>query len=137
LANWQFELAMPPEEPRERELWLQHAIGFMLFADVRGYAIERIDPALSPEARAAAEKGIDDAVYGLMMVMDGVTGSLSNSAYRAELKFLARLINRSAPEQEQVEMELDLANGDGMCMGFHGWLENDFGTSPVVADKPS
>ena len=26
-------------------------------------------------------KGIDDAVYGLMMMMDGVTGSLRNKEY--------------------------------------------------------
>jgi hypothetical protein len=31
--------------------------------------------------RAAAQKGIDDAVYGLMMVIEGVTCGLSNSSH--------------------------------------------------------
>src|SRR5205823_14123902 len=79
MATWQHELVDPPTEPRARELWLQHAAGFIIFQDVRRYAMERIDPALKGEARAAVEKGIDDAVGGLMQVIDGVTGGLSNA----------------------------------------------------------
>lgn len=31
--------------------------------------------------------------------------------------------------------ELDLANGDGMCLGYHGWREGDFGADPVGTPK--
>ena len=45
MATWQHQLVDPPTEPRARELWLQHAAGFIIFEDVRRYAMERIDPA--------------------------------------------------------------------------------------------
>lgn len=80
MASYEFELTAAPTEERAYELWLQHAIGFILFEDVRGYARGEIAPDLSPEARGAAEKGIDDALYGLMMVLDGVSGTLANRA---------------------------------------------------------
>jgi len=68
------ELAPPPTEPRRRELWLQQAAGFILFEDARSYVRDRIEPGLDGPARQAAERAIDDAFYGLMMIVDGVTG---------------------------------------------------------------
>jgi hypothetical protein len=62
MATWQYELVEPPSERRARELWLQHAAGFIFFEDVRRYAMEGIAPGLSDEAHAAAKKAIDDAV---------------------------------------------------------------------------
>ena len=44
MATWQHELIDPPTESRARELWLQHAAGFIVFEDARRYAMERIDP---------------------------------------------------------------------------------------------
>jgi hypothetical protein len=137
MATCDYELAAPPEAPRQRELWLQHAIGFMLFEDVRGYATEQIDPGLAPEARAAVQKGIDDAVYGLMMVIDGVTGFLSNSTHGVELGVVARLVRRDDSGERSVVSELDLAQGDGMCMGYHYWLEGDFGANQVASRRPT
>lgn len=57
MATWQHELVDPPAEPRPRDLWLQHAAGFIVFEDVRRYAIDRIDPALPEEVRAAVKRG--------------------------------------------------------------------------------
>jgi hypothetical protein len=135
MATWHHQLADPPTGARPLELWLQHAAGFILFEDVRRYAIERIDPTLSPEALAAAQKAVDDAVYGLMAVIDGVTGGLRNESYNVYIDFIARLASRNPSGDELVISEVDLRNGDGMCMGFHGWLEGDFGKLPVVAQK--
>jgi hypothetical protein len=123
-------LADAPVEPRARELWLQHAAGFILFEDVRRYAMERIDPALSGDARAAVQKGIDDAVYGLMMVIDGVTGGLSNQAQSVYIDFVVRFATSTG--ERKIESEVDLRRGDGMCMGYHMWLQGDFGTTPIV-----
>jgi hypothetical protein len=135
MATWEHELLDAPTEARARELWLQHAAGFIVFEDVRRYAMERIDPALTGESRAAIQKGIDDAVYGLMMVIDGVSGGLSNANHSISIDFIVRLAARG--NAEKVESEVDLRRGDGMCMGYHGWLEGDFGKNPVAkAPKP-
>lgn len=130
MASWQCELQSPPTGERAIETWLQHAVARILFEDVRAYATERIERSLSVEARAAAQKGIDDAMYGLMMVLDGVSGGLSNDNQRVELAVQARLVNLRS---ERVEVELDLKDGDGMCIGYQGWLEGDYGTHSVVA----
>jgi hypothetical protein len=137
MATWQHQLVDPPVEPRARELWLQHAAGFILFEDVRRYATERIDPALTAESRVAVQKGIDDAVYGLMAVIDGVTGGISNASRTVYIDFIVRLATRGDPASAEVLSEIDLRNGDGMCMGFHGWLEGDFGNDPVAVSRPA
>lgn len=135
MATGQHELVDPPTEPRARELWLQHAAGFILFEDVRRYAMERIDPALPDDVRSAVQKGINDAVYGLMMVIEGVTGGLSNVSHTAYIDFIARLATRGGSGAGGVLSEVDLRQGDGMCMGYHGWLEGDFGEHPVAVPK--
>ncbi|MBO9713542.1 hypothetical protein [Sphingomonas sp.] len=112
------------------ELWLQHAAGFILLEDVRGYARGRIDPALDPVARAAAEKAIDDAVFGLMEVIDGFPAPLQNDRYRAALRMAVDLVDREA---DRTRVQINLAGGDGMAMGYHGWLAGDFGETPIVA----
>ena len=137
MATWEHELVDPPPESRARELWLQHAAGFIVFEDVRRYAMERIDPALPDETRAAVKKGIDDAVYGLMMVIDGVTGGISNASCTVSIEFIARLVARGDSEDGGVLSEIDLRNGDGMCMGYHGWCEGDFGNHPIVVARSS
>jgi hypothetical protein len=134
MATWQHELGDPPTEPRARELWLQHAAGFIVFEDIRRYAMERIDPAINGKALAAVQKGIDDAVYGLMMVIDGVTGGISNASHTVYIDFIARLAARGDSERGALS-EVDLRNGDGMCMGYHGWLEGDFGKHQVALPR--
>jgi hypothetical protein len=131
MATWQHELVDPPIEQRARELWLQHAAGFIFFEDVRRYAMEHVDPALPDDVRAAVQKGIDDAVYGLMMVIEGVTGCLSNASHSVYIDFIARLAARGS-DDSGVLSEVDLREGDGMCMGYHGWLAGDFGKHPVA-----
>jgi hypothetical protein len=136
MATWQHELVDPPTEPRARELWLQHAAGLIFLEDVRRYAMERIDPALTDESRAAVQKGIDDALYGLMMIIDGVTGGISNASHTVYIDFIVRLATRDDSEDGGILSEVDLRNGDGMCMGYHGWLEGDFGKHPVAVARP-
>ncbi len=127
MATNDFKLSDPPSDSRKRELWLQHGIGFILFQDVRDYALQRIDPSLKDDEKAAAIKAINDTVYGLMMVLDGVTGTLANDSQRMNLRVFAELAD---VESDEVLESLDLMDGDGMCMGYHGWIENDFGDIP-------
>jgi hypothetical protein len=135
MATSQYELEDPPSEPRARELWLQHAAGFIVFEDVRRYATERIVPGLSAEAAAAAKKGIDDAVYGLMMVIDGVSGGISNNHYNVFIDFVVRLQKRTEPKDDGLS-DVRLRLGDGMCVAYHGWLEGDFGKHQVAVVRP-
>jgi hypothetical protein len=114
VASADLELQPPPRNERSFELWLQHAAGRILFEDVRGYALEKVDPKLSAESRAAAEQAINDALYGLMMVIDGVTGQLRNNKLAVDISIAVRLLNR---ESNKVTAEIDLREGDGMCMG--------------------
>ena len=129
MATSDYILSEPPSKPRELELWLQHAAGFILFEDMRQYAIQQIDPGLSADAQAAARKGIDDAVYGLMMILDGVTGALSNPQYRVNLRTNVELTDCNS---QRTISDVDLADGDGMCMGYHGWRDGDFGEVQLV-----
>lgn len=122
-----FRLTTPPSDSRERELWLQHAVGFMLCKDVREYALSQMDPTLSDEAKAAAIKGINDTMYGMMMVLDGVTGTFGNASMRVNLRATAEVLDN---ESDEVMESLDLQDGDGMCMGYHGWIVQDFGDPP-------
>lgn len=114
---------------------MQHAAGFILFEDVRAYATEQIDPELTPETRALVQKGIDDALYGLMMVADGVSGRLANSTDQVTLSMRVRHRRKKPKKEWSVLKEIDLFHGDGMCMGYHGWLENDYGKDQVVVKK--
>lgn len=135
MATSDFKLSEPPIDPRKRELWLQHAVGFILFEDVRDYALQRIEPTLTEEAKTAAKKGIDDAVYGLMMVLDGVTGGLANDSRRVSLRVVAELTDI---DTESTIETLDLIEGDGMCMGYHGWINKDFGERlPFISESDS
>ncbi|MCZ7682761.1 MAG: hypothetical protein M5U28_29790 [Sandaracinaceae bacterium] len=133
-TNDDTELAQPPGGERRRELWLQHAAGYILFRDARRYAIDRLDPDLDESARAAALRAIDDALYGLMMIADGVTGGLSNGELTVSVRLVARLERTEPDGTITLAHELDLGppDGDGMCMGYHGWREGDFGDDPIL-----
>jgi hypothetical protein len=126
-----FKLAAPPNDQRAREVWLQHAAAFEIFERVRGYAIDRLAPDMPEDTRSAATHAIDDAVFGLMEVIDGFPAPFRNDAYEFSLHVVARLTDRDEPRNTVAE--LDLRDGDGMAIGFSGWLEGDFGKDPVVA----
>jgi len=131
MATDQYALASPPEEPRLRELWLQHAAGFILMENVRQAAIDQLDPHLSAEERAVAIGAVDAAMYQLMAVIDGVSRGLTNSQYQVDLHMIVQLQRREANQASVLE-HMDLRDGDGMCMGIHGWLKGDYGARPVV-----
>jgi hypothetical protein len=116
----------PPRGERARELWLQHAAGRILFEDVRGYALEQLGK-LSASERAVAQRAVDHALYGVMMVADGVTGQLMGPPGTVSVHLSVRFEPTKGPVEQ-----LDLFEGDGMCMGYHAWMEGDWGKDPVV-----
>lgn len=121
-----YKLTNPPINERARELWLQHATGFIIFEDIRKYAIDRIPSDTEDTTKELIIKGIDDAVYGLMMIMDRVTGNLKNDEYTVTIENIITLEKNGEKIQE-----INTFNGDGMCMGYHGWKENDFGENEI------
>lgn len=70
-----------------------------------------------------------------MMVIDGVTGGISNSSHTVYIDFLVRLAAHGSRDNCGTLSEVDLRHGDGMCMGYHGWLEGDFGEHPVALPR--
>ena len=126
-------LSPPPTDKTDLDLWLQHAAGKLLLDATRERARSKLPAGLSDEARAAALQAVDDAVYGLMQLLDGVSDPLSNDECYVTLRTTAELRRSS---DDAVLHALDLQDGDGMCMGFHGWVEGDFGELPISSDEP-
>ena len=135
MTTFNLKLDECPTEARSREMWLQHAAGLIIFEDARQYAIDKIDKTLDDEVRAEIVKGIDNAIYGLMMIFDGVSGHLKGSEYSVELETSAVLSKNNENGKDIVIDQVDLKKGDGMCVGYHGWLEGDFGKDLIVSRK--
>ena len=139
MATCDLELETPPTDDYARQLWLQQAAGLILFEDVRKYAAKRLAPALDEASRDAALKAIDDAVYGLMMVLDGVTGRFSNSTSSVSLRVIVQLHQGNKVTDYVDLLELgpsgDRPTGDGMCKGYNGWREGDFGKAPIARGR--
>lgn len=122
-----FTLANAPTEPAALDLWMQHAAGFIFFEKVRAAGLATLEPNAPKEIRAAVELAVDSTVYALMMQIDGVSGGLRGADVEIKLTFGVDLIRDDA-----VVANVDLRNGDGMCMGFHSWADGDFGTDVLV-----
>lgn len=122
-----FKLTNPPEDERSKELWMQHAAGFMVFENIRKYAVSKISIDVDCSTRSQIIKGIDDTIYGLMMQMDGFFIPLENDSYRLELQTIIQLY-----KDNELIQSLDTKEGDGMCMGYHDWMDGDFGADDIV-----
>jgi hypothetical protein len=125
-----FPLGEPPTEPRSLEVWMQHAAGFSLFQKVRSAGLATLDDKDSDVVREAVKLAVDATIYALMMQIDGVSGCLGGGDRELDLKFGVEL--RAG---DSTVAEMDLRDGDGMCMGFHGWCDGDFGEHPIVEQE--
>lgn len=126
------KLANPPENIRGRELWLQHVAGHILFTNMRDYAIDRIPSETDEITKEKIIAGIDDTIYGLMMLMDGVVGGLQNDEYAVRIENLILL-----EKNGEIVQQINTLEGDGMCMGFHFWKEGDFGEDEICTTIPA
>lgn len=122
-------LANPPEKVRDKELWMQHGAGFLVFENIRKYALDKINHETDETIKAQIIKGINDTIYGLMMQMDGVFDPLENDEYRLELQSNIMLF-----KNEEVVEVINTLDGDGMCMAYHDWLEGDFGAYKIIEE---
>jgi hypothetical protein len=68
-----------------------------------------------------------------MEIADGFSGAVKGPAGEVDLRLVVRWL---PPYEDGVErepiMSIDLFDGDGMGMGFAGWIEGDFGQDPIV-----
>ncbi len=120
-------MAAPPSDPDALELWLQNAAGLLLFKRVRAAGLATMDQDAPEVVKASVELAVDATVYALMMQIDGVSGGLTGEAGELDLTYTVKLTADDA-----LIAEVDLRNGDGMCMGFHAWCDGDFGDNPIV-----
>lgn len=108
-----------PHEPNRRWVAAGDAFGAHLVVAAVDYAMTRIPSGVEPVARELAAKAARDAVYGAMTLLDGVAACDLGPDTRAEYVLLSRVRSRSSGGVlEQFELAPD---GDGLCMGFHGW----------------
>jgi hypothetical protein len=121
------KLTPPPADNRSRELWTQHAAGYIIFRDMKDYAVNNISDDTDEKTKEKIIKGIEDAIYGLMMMMDGVVGILQNDEYTIRIEN-----NILLEKSGQIIQTINTLDGDGMCMGFHDWKEGDFGEDNIV-----
>lgn len=114
-----------PVERDRRRIAAGNAFGRHLMAAARDYALGCIPDSLSSQEREVAAKAALDAIYGMMMLLDGVASASVGPDHRVEYVLLSRV--RSTRGGEVIE-EFELApGGDGLCMGYHGWVDGDFG----------
>ncbi len=122
-------LSNPPEKKRDKELWMQHGAGFLVFENIRKYALDKINYETDETTKAQIIKGINDTIYGLMMQMDGVFDPLENEEYRLELQTQIVLF-----KNDEVAEVINTLDGDGMCIAYHDWLERDFGADKIIEE---
>lgn len=116
-----------PTDPHARWIQAGHTFGRHLMAAARDYAFERIAKKAPPEVREAAEKAALDAIYGMMMLLEGVADSRIDESYVVQYALFARVLKGNQPNPvEQFELAPD---GDGLCMGYHFWITGDFGNA--------
>jgi hypothetical protein len=113
-----------PEDPRDRELEAENTFGMHLFMHVRDAALERIPAGLSAECRLAAARAIDDTIYQMLALLDGVPGRAVGPEAVAEYVLSVHLKRRGSNSVETFGLA---PGGDGLCMGFAGWREGKFG----------
>ena len=95
-----------------------------MMAASHDYAVERIPDDASPRERELAVAAARDAIYGMMMLFDGVAESDVDDRHSASYRLIAEVVSA---DSDQVVEELELApDGDGLCMGYHGWIDGDF-----------
>jgi hypothetical protein len=122
-----FDVGRVPEDEHARLIYLSNAFGRLLFEVARAPARERAK-SIPESHRSEVEALLDSQLYAVLQVLDGVTVPIGNDQIGVEFVLKARLHDWSdAPVFDEVELGPD---GEGLCMGFHGWVSGDFGGVP-------
>ena len=115
-----------PKEPDGRWVRAGHAFGRHLMQFSRDYALDLIPKGASASERAIAEQAASNAIYGFLMMLDGVSVGKVDEDLWLRLRLTASVDGSGGDEPlEQFELAPE---GDGLCVAFHGWVEGDFGS---------
>lgn len=71
----------------------------------------------------------------VMMMIDGVSGAISNDRHKVYIDFIVRLATCANRNEGAILSELNLRQGEGMCMGYHHWREGDFGENSIAIPR--
>jgi hypothetical protein len=110
-------------DPHSRRIDAADTFGRHLAEGARDYALQRIHKSVSEETRAIATQAVLDALYGVMMVLEGITPNDVDAHHRIQYVLSARVRKRQEGTVETIELSPE---GDGLCMGFHRWLNQEF-----------
>lgn len=115
-----------PDDDSARVIHLSHVFGWTLFDVSRRPALDRVG-SLPESVQPAVERIVDSTLYAVLQILDGVIDPIRSERLDLEFALVAWM---RGPENGQVsEVELAPA-GEGLCIGFHSWVEGDFGTAP-------
>lgn len=117
------QLSGLPDDPRARELWMQHAVGFMLMREVRDSTRDEILRGTAPEQQEAALSAVDITLYNLCRLIEGVSPSFRNDQHR----FTVDLVGQLRDDDFTIIDQFPMSDGDGICMGIWGWMDGNFG----------
>jgi hypothetical protein len=105
-----------------------HTFGHLLMTHARDDAIRQIPANAPEETKAIASKAAVDALYNVMMILEGVVGAPGDENRSLEFALVTRVRNREKPYAVVEEFELAPGGEESACMGFHFWTDGDFRT---------
>ncbi len=108
------------KDAQKRWIELANHFGRELMLAARNYACDQIPAGASRQEKAAAKKGALDAIYGTLMLLDGVVGEPIDEQHQVEYALIARVRDDKGETLEEIELA---PGGDGLCMGHHDWVK--------------
>ena len=121
------ELTVMPADLDDRSLWLQHAVGFEVMRRVREPARDRAAASFTGDELERAYALIDGTIYDLFMLIEGIPLSLRNADHEIIVDLVGRVERRS--DGEAITQQ-SMRDGDGITVGYHGWIAGDYGDRP-------
>lgn len=103
-----------------------HTFGHLLMTHARDGALQNIPKTATAEAREIAAKAVIDALYHVMMILEGVAGVQIGGDRSLEFALVARVRESEQPYRIVEEFELAPNGEEPACMGFHFWKDADF-----------
>jgi hypothetical protein len=99
-----------------------HTFGHLLLTHARGGAIK----AAASKHKDVAEKAATDALYNLMMILEGVVGAEIDVDHSIEFALVARVRKKGEEDAIIEQFELAPEGAETACMGFHLWTDGEF-----------
>jgi len=101
-----------------------HTFGHLLLSHAKYEALSKLPETSSMESKEIADKAVTDALYNLMMILEGVVGTTIGDDQSIEFSLVAKIRNSRDEIVEQFELA---PNGEEpACMGFHSWTSGSF-----------